>query len=90
MHDFERFGVICLESTSLLELKKGDQSTLIQFTGDHQLIERLIDMGLHTGAQIEVIGFLPFSGPIIIRWDNTLLALRKEEALCLQLQINKK
>lgn len=52
------------------------------FHGDPWIIERLKEMGLHQGLEVEVMGQAPFGGPLLFRFGNTVLALRKEEAAC--------
>ncbi|MEY4617226.1 MAG: hypothetical protein RJB66_2186 [Pseudomonadota bacterium] len=61
----------------------GKVAVLSELAGDNAITERLIDMGLHPGVEIELIGRMPFDGPFIIRVESTFLALREEEALCL-------
>jgi len=45
--------------------------------------ERLFEMGIHQGQKFEYLGTAPFRGPIIIKFGNTVIALRTEEAACL-------
>lgn len=61
----------------------GKVATLSELTGDTAICDRLIDMGLHPGVEVELIGRMPFGGPYIIRVEATFIALREEEALCL-------
>jgi Fe2+ transport system protein FeoA len=72
---------------SVYKVPQGQKAKLIGFDGPIFIIERLIDMGFHENVEIENLGRLPFSGPILIRCEQTLLALREEEAKCLKLQI---
>lgn len=52
------------------------------FSGDQLIIERLKEMGLHQGLEVQVVGRAPFGGPLLFRFGNTVLALRAEEAEC--------
>jgi ferrous iron transport protein A len=56
------------------------------FSGDLTVVERLKEMGLHEGLEIEVVGQAPFGGPMLFRFGNTVLALRVEEAQCALIQ----
>lgn len=56
-------------------------------SGSEVLRERLQEMGLTPGTEIQVIGRAPFNGPVLIRYDVCDLALREEEALCLNLNL---
>lgn len=76
---------VVLHSTAL-DLNLEEVGILQGFQGDPLLIERLIDMGFHENVEIEILGRMPFAGPIFLRCDNTFLALRKEEAQCILIQ----
>lgn len=65
---------------------KNKQAAKIQnFEGDALLQERLREMGLYPGLEIKAIGQAPFGGAYLIQYGATILALRKEEAVCIQL-----
>lgn len=57
------------------------------FSGDEMTIERLKEMGLHAGLEIQCLGQAPFRGPLLFQFGNTVLALRHEEAECTLIQI---
>lgn len=50
---------------------------------DDDLIQRLYDLGLHPGLEIEVIGNVSFNSVTIIQFGSTRIALNKEEFSCL-------
>lgn len=56
------------------------------FAGDVTVIERLKEMGLHQGLEVQPVGRAPFGGPLLFRFGNTVLALRVEEAQCALIQ----
>lgn len=70
----------------LSEIKTPSRLQVIGFSGDHLIIERLKEMGLHKGLEIEFVGRAPLQGPMIYRFGNTILALRAQEAACIQIQ----
>lgn len=74
------------------QLKNADKSKSLRakvqgFSGNEILIERLQEMGIHEGLELQVIGQAPFGGPLLFRFGNTVLALRREEAECALIQI---
>jgi len=73
-------------------LKSPDKSKPLRarvqgFSGDGTVIERLKEMGIHQGLEIQIVGQAPFGGPLLFRFGNTVLALRSEEAECTLIQI---
>ncbi len=56
------------------------------YNGDQQLIERLKELGLSQGLKISLVGRAPFLGPLLFRLGAMVLALREEEAACLNLK----
>ena len=50
---------------------------------DDDLIQRLYDLGLHPGLEIEVIGNVSFNSVTIVQFGSTRIALNKEEFSCL-------
>lgn len=71
---------------SIFKVPQGQKVKLVGFEGPSFLVERLIDMGFHENVELENLGRLPFAGPVLVRCDQTLLALREEEAMCLKIQ----
>ncbi|MCE3010820.1 MAG: ferrous iron transport protein A [Proteobacteria bacterium] len=54
-------------------------------TGDPLICARLRELGLFIGQEVSVLGRAPFRGPYLIKYNNTVLALREEEFQCLSL-----
>lgn len=52
-------------------------------SGNRELVQRLFDLGLHPGLEIEVISRVSFSSVVIIQYGPTRLALNSEEFACL-------
>lgn len=48
------------------------------------MVERLKEMGLYEGLLVDYVGQAPFGGPLMYRFSGTVVALRIEEARCLQ------
>lgn len=71
---------------SEIHARNSGQSFIIsRLEGDALVVERLTEMGLEPGLQLEIQGRLPFGGPILIRSSSLSLALRTDEAAAILL-----
>jgi ferrous iron transport protein A len=52
----------------------------VRIDGEPALAQRLMELGLIEGAEIEVIGVAPFGDPIQVAFERTRLAIRRGEA----------
>lgn len=50
---------------------------------DKELIQRLYDLGLHPGLEVQVLAKVSFNSVTVIQYGTTRLALNKEEFACL-------
>src|SRR5262245_11882202 len=66
--------------TSLDQLQIGQRASITGVEGSDALGQRLLEMGLMEGAEVEVLGFAPFGDPIEVRLRDYRLSLRKREA----------
>ncbi len=64
----------------LSELKKHQEATVVRVDASGELKQRLASFGLLRGANIKIIDCSLGKSTIEVMVDNTLLALRKEEA----------
>lgn len=72
----------------LAELKeKGQKVEISRFAGELLYIERLKELGLYEGVQLEYIGQAPFRGPQLFLVGSTVLALRADEASCAEVKV---
>jgi len=65
---------------SLDQLRAGQRARIEAVTGDGSLVQRLLEMGLLEGEDIEVLGFAPLGDPMEIRLRDYRLSLRRSEA----------
>ena len=65
---------------SLDQLRVGQQGQVENIEGNDSIMQRLLEMGLLEGEQIEVIGFAPLGDPMEIRLRDYRLSLRRSEA----------
>jgi ferrous iron transport protein A len=65
---------------TLAELSPGQRGEVRSVTGDPALVQRLYELGLLEGEQVEVVALAPLGDPIEIRLGNSRLTLRRAEA----------
>jgi ferrous iron transport protein A len=69
---------------SLEQLHPGQRAIIAAVQGDDGLVQRLLEMGLLEGEEIELIGFAPLGDPLEIRLRDYRLSLRRREAARVQ------
>ena len=69
---------------SLDQLKLGQRGTVTAREGSDAIVQRLLEMGLLEGEEVEVIGFAPLGDPMEIRLRDYRLSLRRSEAARVQ------
>jgi ferrous iron transport protein A len=72
---------------SLDQLKRGQRACVAALEGSDALVQRLLEMGLFEGEEIEVIGFAPLGDPMEIRLRDFRLSLRRQEAARIQVTL---
>jgi ferrous iron transport protein A len=65
---------------SLDQLKIGVRGQIDEVLGDDALVQRLMEMGLLEGTEVEVLGFAPLGDPMEVRLGDYRLSLRRNEA----------
>jgi ferrous iron transport protein A len=65
---------------SLDQLRVGQRGRVEAVAGDDALVQRLLEMGLTEGEEVEVLGFAPLGDPMEILLRNYRLSLRRSEA----------
>ena len=65
---------------SLDQLREGERARVEAIRGDDAIVQRLLEMGLFEGEEVEVIGFAPLGDPLEIRLRDYRLSLRRSEA----------
>src|SRR5437763_9644185 len=66
--------------TSLDQLRVGQRACIKAVAGADALGQRLLEMGLTEGEEVELLGFAPFGDPLEVRLRAYRLSLRKREA----------
>jgi ferrous iron transport protein A len=65
---------------TLDQLRPGDRARVERVEGEDALVQRLLEMGLFEGEELEVLGFAPLGDPMELRLRDYRLSLRKSEA----------
>lgn len=60
-------------------------SRIAMISGDDVMVERLLEMGFVPGEEVLILQKMLFSGPLIVEVRSTAVALRIEEAQCIQI-----
>jgi len=71
----------------LSELKPGEKGRIVRVSGEGGIHRRLLDMGLVAGSEVEVERVAPLGDPIEVRIKGSHLALRREEAANIQVEV---
>ena len=72
---------------SLDQVQVGRRARLLSVQGDGPLVQRLYEMGLLEGEEVEVIGFAPLGDPMAIRLRDYHLSLRRSEARLIEVEL---
>lgn len=72
---------------SLDQLKPGQKGQVENVTGSAALVQRLMELGLLEGEEVEVLRFAPLGDPMEIWLCGSRLSLRKAEAAGVQVRL---
>ncbi len=73
---------------SLDQLHPGQRGRISSLAGNDALVQRLMEMGLFDGEEIEVIALAPLGGPLEIRLGDSRLSLHRGEAARVQVLLS--
>ena len=62
------------------QLRPGQRGHISALAGNDALVQRLMEMGLFEGEEIEVLALAPLGDPLEIRLGDSRLSLRRVEA----------
>jgi ferrous iron transport protein A len=65
---------------TLDQMQVGQRARIESFIGDDLVLQRLMEMGLLEGEELEVLGFAPLGDPMEVRLRDYRLSLRRTEA----------
>jgi len=64
----------------LIDLRKGDKAMVSRFIGGRESVNCLRTMGLREGKTLGIVSQQPLGGPVVIKVDNTTLAIGRGAA----------
>lgn len=71
------------------ELHPGSRGVIAKTGGPVEILRRLLEMGLLEGSAVEVVHEAPFGrDPIAVRVRGSLIALRRNEANLIEVEID--
>ncbi|MBK8204285.1 MAG: ferrous iron transport protein A [Bdellovibrionales bacterium] len=70
---------------TLVGKSKGFSAPIKHLAGDEVLVSRLMELGIVRGETIVLRGQAPFGDPYLVEVKGLVVALRKEEVLCIHL-----
>jgi ferrous iron transport protein A len=70
---------------SLDQLRPGQRGRIPALQGEDALMQRLMEMGLFEGEEVEVVSLAPLGDPLEIRLGDYRLSLRRGEAARVQI-----
>ncbi|HID61993.1 MAG TPA: ferrous iron transport protein A [Anaerolineae bacterium] len=76
------------ETKLLTELKPGERGRVVRVGGSGAIHRRILDMGVVSGAEIEVERVAPLGDPIEFKLLGYHLSLRKEEAQNVRVEVS--
>ncbi len=63
------------EQLTLAEMRSGQTGTVVEVLGGHGLVRRLDALGIRPGRKVTKLSSALFRGPVIIRVNNTQVAV---------------
>jgi ferrous iron transport protein A len=73
---------------TLDNLKPGQRARVKNVTGEGSAVyQRLMEMGVYEGAEVEVVRFAPLGDPMELRLHGYHLSVRKSEAACVGVEV---
>ena len=73
---------------NLAELAPGGRGRIVGIDGDVEMVQRLLEMGLTPGTELEVVRLAPLGDPIEVRVRGYLLSIRKENAGLIRMDVD--
>lgn len=71
---------------TLAQLKPGEKAVVRKVGGGGSLRRRLMDMGMVSGIEVEMLKVAPLGDPVQYRLRGYCLALRRSEAALIEVQ----
>lgn len=69
------------------QLRPGQRGRITALQGEDALVQRLMEMGLFEGEEVEVVRLAPLGDPVEIRLGDYHLSLRRSEAARVEIDL---
>ena len=76
-----------MTNSSLDRLSPGQRGRIVSLSGDPSIIQRLMEMGMLEGDELELLAVAPLGDPIEVRLRDYRLSLRREDAARVEVQV---
>jgi Fe2+ transport system protein FeoA len=77
---------VSVSKRTLADLRRGERSRVVSISGAGQIQQRMLEMGVSPGADIEVLRSAPLGDPIEVHVRGFNLMLRLQEAALVQVE----
>ncbi|MBU0503415.1 MAG: FeoA family protein [Candidatus Omnitrophota bacterium] len=64
-----------MKKITLTQIKEGSKARIIEISGGHNLIDRLMNMGVYKGKEVTKLSHIGLRGPVVIKAGRSILAL---------------
>ena len=78
-----------LRTKGLDRLRPGESGRVVEIAGKGAVRQRLLEMGLIEGTEVEVVRSAPLGDPIEVELHSYLLSLRKAEAAAVTIEMTR-
>jgi len=72
---------------SLADLPNGSRVRVVDVAGEPLLRERLVELGFTPGTPVQIRGRAPMGDPVEVKIRGGLLAVRRDEAACVEVAV---
>ncbi len=74
--------------TTLDTLRPGQRGRITNLVGNDGLAQRLMELGMFVGEEVEVVALAPLGDPLEVRLGDSRLSLRRTEASRIQVTLS--
>lgn len=74
--------------TTLDTLRPGQRGRITNLIGNDSLAQRLMELGMFVGEEVEVVALAPLGDPLEVRLGDSRLSLRRTEASRIQVTLS--
>ncbi len=75
-----------MTTTSLDRLSPGQRGRVVALSGEPVLLQRLMEMGMLEGDEVELLAVAPLGDPLEVRLGDSRLSLRRVDAALVEVQ----